>query len=375
VSLTNARHDFDATKLTEDALVSSAYHTLLNSTPEAFTTDTDQYATVPVISGTYKLGKEGEIKIEGYSSYGGTSFRATGLAIGSGVMSSNIPQPIGDSGLYITFPNTNATSSTWTIPIPNKKAADYLTNLNAYNNAIKTRAQTIAKAQAVVDEKLTDLSIKRDPTFSATTDLAKADVLSAQGGLELALANYEDTILRAPAEGTITKVNIKYGETFDGTKEAMVLQDLDTIYVEALINESNITSIALDQTVAITIDALGTSKVFTGKVIHIDPASLTTDGVVNYKVKVSFTEKSPLIRPGMNAEITITSHVKDAVLAIPRASVSTRDGKSYVNVIANVKRKKYEEREITTGITGDGNKIEVTSGLSKNDQITLPVKN
>ncbi|MFA7315854.1 MAG: efflux RND transporter periplasmic adaptor subunit [Candidatus Paceibacterota bacterium] len=374
VALVNARRDLEATKITHDSLVSSAYHELLNSTPEAFSTDTSDDISVPVISGTYKLGKEGTITLSGYYSSGGSSFRVSGLTTGSGMATTNNPQPLGDSGLYVTFPNTSLIVSDWVISIPNKKASDYLTNLNAYNNAVKARAQAVSKAQSVVDEKVADLSIKRDPTFSADTDLARAEVLGAQGGLESAISKYEDTILRAPANGTITKIDVKYGETTDTNTPAMVLQDLENLYVEALINESNITSIALDQTVAITIDALGVDKVFAGKVVHVDPASLTTDGVVNYKIKVSLIDKNPLIRPGMNAEITITAYSKENVLSIPRASVSTRDGKSYVNVITNEKRHTFEEREIKTGVMGDGNQIEVVSGLTANDRITLTVK-
>ncbi len=367
VDLVTARREYEATKLLQDTLVTNAYHTLLNSTPEAYTTETDQYAVVPTITGTYKLGKEGVITIEGYYSYGGTSFRATGITTGEGMMSSTIPQPVGDSGLYIKFPNTNAAASTWTISIPNTKASDYLANLGAYTNALKTRIQSLAKAQASVDDATINLRLKKDPSFSADTDSANADILSAQ-------AKYDDTILRAPSDGTITEVNIKYGETARTNEKAMVLQDLDNLYIEALINESNITSVALEQSVLVTIDALGTTKTFSGKVTHIDPASLSTDGVINYKIKVSLNEKSSLIRPGMNAEITITSNTKENVLSIPGASITKRDGKSFVNVITNEKRRKSEEREIKTGTTGDGNLVEVLSGLSKIDHITLPVK-
>lgn len=374
VLLKNAERDLETTRLTQDALVSSAFHALLNSTPEAFSSvDTNDYE-LPTISGTYKLGKEGSINVNGYYSNGGSSFTLSGLTTGAGMMRVNTPQPLGDSGLYIVFPTTNLIVSDWTIPIPNKKAPDYLTNLNAYNNALKNRTQAIAKAQALVDERELDLSIKKDPAYSGDEYLARADILSAEGGLALALSKYEDTIIRAPEAGTITDILVEYGEKTTPSKEALVLQDIDNVYIEALINESNITTIKVGQAVDVSLDAFSKSTILGGVVKHIDPAAVTNDGVVNYKIKIALTEKNPLIRPGMNAEVTIIAKTKENVLYIPKASITTIDGESYVYVLTNEKRKTSVKKRVTLGMSGDGNRVEILSGLSRGDRIVLGVK-
>ncbi len=65
-----------------------------------------------------------------------------------------------------------------------------------------------------------------------------------------------------------------------------------------------------------TLDAFGPDTVFTGKVIHIDPSATTTDGIANYQIKASVEKpiceegkECPklVVRPGMNANITITA--------------------------------------------------------------------
>ncbi len=181
---------------------------------------------------------------------------------------------------------------------------------------------------------------------------------------------YEDSIIRAPTNGTITKVDIKYGELSVVGKSAIVLQDVGNLYVEADINESNISNLKLGQNADITIDALTGSK-FTGVISHIDPSSVSTDGIVNYKIKVSIIERDVNIRPGMNAEISILVASKPDVLAIPKATVLERNGKTFVYVIINEKNKKYKEIEISLGMKGDGSMVEIVSGLSQGDKIAL----
>jgi HlyD family secretion protein len=360
-----AQVSLDQTKKTQETLLKNAYSKFLNSTLEAIPEVETNNTTAPIISGTYTGQKEGIIKLHVYPSTGGLGFSATGLTVGSGTGNTITAQPIGDSGLYIRFPTTEGFAFTdWVINIPNRKASDYLANYNAYQAAL-------SESQSLIDQKQAELNLKKAQARTSDVDLAEADVMSAQGQVQAAQARYEDTIVRAPSQGTITQINVKYGELTDAQKTAIVLQDVERLYVEADINESNITTVKLGQTVTISFDALGSDKIFKGTVAHIDPSSVTKEGVVNYKIKVSLDEKNDIIRPGMNAEITVLARTVPNVLSVPQAAVTIRDGASYVDVITNEKRKKYKEREVKTGITGDGNLIEITEGLSADERIAL----
>jgi hypothetical protein len=44
-----------------------------------------------------------------------------------------------------------------------------------------------------------------------------------------------------------------------------------------------------------------------------------------------------------------------------------------VNKITNLKKEKYQEVEVSTGNIGDGNMIEITYGITKEDKIVLPI--
>ena len=232
VALQNAKLDFDRLKSQQELLVSNAYHNFLNSTPEALPTSGQSDYVAPTISGNYNKDTEGDIKISVYYTGNGPSFNTSGIASGSGLVTTITPQPIGDSGLYIKFPSTSSTNITdWTITIPNKKAPDYINNYNLYQAALKTKDSVLGSAQAVIDQRQAELSLKQASARPADIDLAKANILTAQGQLELASANYEHTILRSPASGTITKVDYDKNMLYNISKHNQeLLQSWKTQY-------------------------------------------------------------------------------------------------------------------------------------------------
>lgn len=358
----------DQTTLTQETLVKNAYQNLLNSNPEAVPEDGTSNYTAPIISGTYSKGKEGKINLKFYSSSGGTSFSATGLADGIGLINSITPQPIGDSGLYIKFPTDAPMNvSEWVIEIPNKKAANYLANQNTY---LATKAQ----AKSAIDQSAAQLALKKSVARQSDLDLAMADIISAQGQVEQASALYNNAIIKAPLAGTITSIDIKQGELAAALKPVIILQDVANIYLEANVNEANIANLELNLPIDISYDAFGSEKIFKGNITKIDPASTLVSGVVNYKITAS-VEQVKGLRPGMTANMTIKAQEKDSILVIPARSILVDTaGNKTVRIITNKKNKKYKEVSITTGMEGDGGMIEITSGLTDGEEIVVLIK-
>lgn len=374
IALQNAKLDYGRVKSQQEILVENAYKNLLNSTPEALPTNGTTDYTAPTISGNYNKGAEGEIDISVYQSSSGTSFGVSGLTDGSGPVTTTNPQPLGDSGLYIVFPSTSVTITEWVISIPNKKAANYVTNLNAYEAALKTQDSALGSAQALIDQRTAELSLKESSARDADVDLAKADILSAQGQYQAASANYENTVLRAPVSGTITRVDIKLGELAQASKEVMVLQDIGNLYLEANINEANVANVNIDAPVELTFDAFGTENIYLGKILRVDPASTLISGVVNYKITASI-DSSPTLRPGMTANMTILVGEKNNILIAPaRAIITDKSGKKTIRLVTNSKTKAFKEVEVATGMEGDGGLTEVTAGLNEGDEVVVLIK-
>jgi HlyD family secretion protein len=374
IALENAKRDFDRQKLQQELLVKNAYLNLLNSTPEALPNGDIIDYTAPIISGNYNKEIEGKIIISFYYSANGPVFSVSGIVTGSGVVTTTTPQPIGDSGLYIKFSSTNSTAAEWVINIPNKKASNYITNNNAYQAALKTQDSVLGVAQAVIDQKQAELSLKQSSARPAAIALAKAEILSAQGQLQLASSNFEHTILRAPTSGTITKIDVKIGELTQALKNVVTLQDINNVYLEANINEANVTSIKIGAPVDITFDAFGNEKIFKGNILKIDPSSTIISGVVNYKITANIIN-APELRPGMTANMTILFGEKNNILVAPsRAIIKNKDGSKTIRLVTNTKTKTYEEKEISTGMEGDGGLTEITAGIKEGDEIVVLVK-
>ncbi len=371
VLLKNAQTDLENTKSNQRSLVASAHRAVLNSYPEAVSGTSTTSSTAPTITGTYVADREGTIAMTLYQASSGWYFNTTGLVISSGLISSTTPQALGDSGLSIQFPASSSYPTSWTITLPNKQASNYLANYNAYQGALETQTSAVSGAQSVVDQRQAELDLKKAAARTADVDIAQAEVLSAQGSLQSAQAVYEDTVIRAPASSTITRFDTKYGELADAGKTVVTLEDVKNLYIEALINEANIAYLKMGQVVSITFDAFGTEKKYTGAIVAINPSADTNSGVVNYKIKVSIDGTDDTIRPGMNANITVLAGEVRQVLAIPRSSITKKDGKSFVRVFTDEKNKRSAGREIQTGFVGDNNLVEITTGLSVGEKVVL----
>lgn len=179
----------------------------------------------------------------------------------------------------------------------------------------------------------------------------------------------------APVDGTITSVDVKVGELANSSKRAILLEDVTNMYIEANINEANISILSLGMPVEINFDAFGTDKIFNGNITFIDPSSNLISGVVNYKVKSSVPEVEGL-KPGMTANMTIKAKEKSGVLVVPTRSIITdNDGAKTVRLVTNTKNKKWKEVKIETGMEGDGGMTEIISGLTEGDEIVVLIKN
>lgn len=370
--LESAKKSLESTKATQDTLVETARVAYLNND----LTPTLNFGTgdvTPVVSGAYRGQEEGEIVVK----TGGDSFFFSGLESGNTIVNSKAPVQIGRSGLSIQFPEGSLESGdTWVISLPNKNSSTYITSYNAYQNSVKTRESAISAAEALLNEREASLSLKKAGARSSDVDAAEAEVLSAQ-------ATYEKTILRAPMDGTVVAVDTKVGERVDTQKEVVTIQDIGSLYVESNINETNIAKVVLGQKVKMTLDAFGPDRFFDGEIIHIDPSATTTDGVANYKIKVSIQNPTctgetdcgllaSLARPGMNANMTIVAWDHPNVISIPKASlIDMGDGTYKVRVIKGGNEDEYEERVVTIGELGDGNMVEILSGLNEGETVAL----
>jgi multidrug efflux pump subunit AcrA (membrane-fusion protein) len=214
-AVNTAQINLDEVTKQQNVLVVSAYANLLNS---SLITESDMQTslTPPLITGVYTENAEGVITLTVNQGGQNGYFSISGLVSGNGIVSGTTPEPISNTGLYIEFPtdstSTLYTGTNWNINIPNEKAPDYLTNYDAYQTALQNQSQTVKSAQAVLDQanaSLSDLAAAARPEDVA---VAQAQVDNALGAVQIAQAAYDNTIIIAPEDGTITAISIAPGQ-------------------------------------------------------------------------------------------------------------------------------------------------------------------
>lgn len=351
----------DQTKNTQEILVKNAYENMLNSTIEAVPEDGDSDYTAPIISGTYNLGKEGTIKISSYYSTGGTSFNVTGLTNGTGLSNMITAQPIGDSGLYIKFPNnTNINVTDWVINIPNKKASNYLANYNAYQSAL-------SQAKFLIDQRTAELALKKAPARSLDIAVYQAQVNQAKALLQKIQSQRNELIISAPSSGLITKINGEIGEIINPDKPVISFVAENVLQIKLNIIEDKIINVKVGQEAEITFDAIENQK-FSGKIVSIDPAETEIQGAVYYETTIIFDKVDEHIKSGMTANVLIKTDVKENALFIPVSAIRIKDNKKYVQILEN---KKTISKDVTTGIKNSMGMIEIISGLEEGEQVMV----
>ena len=273
--------------------------------------------------------------------------------------------------------------------------ANYDRNKSLYDKGIISRADW-------------DKAIASFEVAKANKQNAYYNVQSASATVLEAKDNLGRTTIYAPADGTISVLNVELGERVLGTQqmagtEILRVANLNNMEVEVDVNENDIVKIKVGDKANVEVDAY-LKKQFKGVVTSISNSAssiLTADQVTNFKVKVRILKESyqdllegkpstySPFRPGMTATVDIITNTKSNILTVPISSVVVKSDTAAVKEIKvedpNEEKskpksdKKFEcvfvkvgnkakIRIIKTGIQDDTN-IEVLSGLKKGDVV------
>lgn len=234
----------------------------------------------------------------------------------------------------------------------NKANADILT----YETSLR-----IAEAQ---------LQLKKAPTRQTDIDISKAALAQARASLAAASAQFSNTVLTAPIDGLVTKVNIKVGE-FTPTGPAVTMVGSSPYRIEMFVSEIDIPKVQLTQTGSVELDAFrGTD--FALRVGQIDTTSTDVDGVSKYRVKLDYVYKHDELKIGMTGDAEIVTGMKKDVVTVPlRAVIENDKGEKIVRVKNG---DEVEEKVVETGMEGEGGDVEIVSGVEEGDTVIVLTK-
>ncbi len=303
-------------------------------------------------------------------------------------------------------------------------------NLNQQlaNLASSKASRSRSKAQLTQAE----LAFKRQEKLRKENVISDADYETAKANYEVALENYNAsvesvkaaefivkssratvaeaeenvrlTVLRAPASGTISKLDVEKGERVVGTQqmagtEMMRIADLTKMQVEVDVNENDIIRVNEGDTTIIDVDSYTyMDRDFRGVVTSIANTAnpkASADAVTEFKVEIQILNESfqdllseiqgpSPFRPGMTASVEIVTTTKNNALSVPLSAVTTRtpaqlrngfgnsDSES-VQVSNNSGNSKDDEIKEVVFVNNGGKAkmVEVKTGISDYDNIEI----
>ena len=167
-------------------------------------------------------------------------------------------------------------------------------------------------------------------------------------------------------------MNYKIGEVIGATVTDNFAKMISYDFImEAKVPESDIAKMKIGQKATLTFDAFEADEQFSATVVSIDPSATVVQDVVDYIVKFSMDKDDSRFKDGMSADLDILVAEKNDVLMIPERSIKETNGKKQVQILENGKP---ADREVKTGMKGDGGMVEVISGLQENELVITSTK-
>ena len=190
--------------------------------------------------------------------------------------------------------------------------------------------------------------------FKDAVESADDNLENAENKLSNTQDSVDDYTITAPISGTVITKNAKVGDKISksssGTTTMAVIYDLSTMTLEMSVDELDVSSIKVGQSVEITADAVE-GETFTGTVTNVSLQSSYSNGVTNYPVTVTLDDTGSLL-PGMNVDAKIILDSSENALVIP-ASALMRGNRVYVKKSSDSTENADTQRNGSSDNAGD----------------------
>ncbi|MEN7549795.1 efflux RND transporter periplasmic adaptor subunit [Rapidithrix thailandica] len=185
---------------------------------------------------------------------------------------------------------------------------------------------------------------------------------NAQAQLISSKKAYNDTFIKAPANGILNEDYFEKGSYVSPGQELYDLVNTDLLYLNVKVPERDILYIANGQKVLIH------SKLFPEKTLEgtVKSVAAKADKSLNYNIEVAVKNTSSL-KGGMFVEARFIPQSNRAIHTLPRQAIVGSVKKPTVFV---VKEGKAFEKPVVIGASFEG-QVEIISGLSEQDQVVL----
>ncbi len=208
-----------------------------------------------------------------------------------------------------------------------------------------------------------DLDTAKSNYDQAVAQLAldQAGVQQSQASLEEGQINLRYTDILSPVDGVVVARNVDVGQTVAASFQTptlfLIAEDLTKMQVDTNVSESDVGRVSQGQAATFTVDAYP-GQPFEGTVAQVRNAPITVQNVVTYDVVIAVDNPKLELKPGMTANVAVTTARRDQVLRLPARAFRFRPE----GAPAPTSRK---EESVVYVLGGDGEprKVEVKVGI------------
>ena len=238
------------------------------------------------------------------------------------------------------------------------------TKRNSWMYVYKTKTFKGPAPEDWIVEAQNDMALKKGQLDDAqrTYDRLQAgpssqDVVAAQAKVDAAQATVDSMSVIAPFDGEVLYVTSQPGDVVDTGASAINVADLDHLYVEAQVDESDVANVNVGQKADITLDALAGSTL-AGQVTQVNPVGEDVSGLVKYTVRIDLDKVADQTFVPLGTTANIVIHVKDATasLAVPISAVQNDSKGEYVMVVQS---------------DGSAKRVDIVSGTIVGDLVAV----
>jgi HlyD family secretion protein len=201
------------------------------------------------------------------------------------------------------------------------------------SRAMAAQDSALVSPQAL-EEAETQVRIQR-----ALAEAAMHGVAQARAALNEAQDRLAKTVIRAPMDGIVTRLEVEEGETaIIGTMNnpgslLLTISDLSVMEAVVRVDETDVPALELGDSAVVRIDAFP-RKTFVGRVTEIGHSAVnpqesnpTSQGAqaVDFKVVITLQDPPRTLRPDLSATAEIVTDTRSGALAIPILALTVRE--------------------------------------------------
>ncbi len=193
---------------------------------------------------------------------------------------------------------------------------------------------------------------------------AEAQYLSALAQLSAAKKTFDDTRIKSPISGFVSRKNINLGAMAVVGSPVYRVVDLSKMKIVASVPQELISRISVGVIANISITSLN-KDVFNGLVKRISPQADESTG--GFMIEIEVENKGSKIKAGMTAKFELLLSSGEEILTIPNHALVSKNGEDFVYLIKN------KTATLTKIVVGEtiGKQIIVNSGLALGDTIVV----